>query len=105
MIENFVVSFKSSKYNPNLTSIILAVILSILIIFPILGFTSNGIFGMIILFIIFFIILNSITSENLSNELPSYLNPSMPHTGLDGISLNNYIAGNEGNLLSMDLKN
>tara|TARA_B110000037_G_scaffold5305_1_gene5765 strand:- start:2155 stop:2472 length:318 start_codon:yes stop_codon:yes gene_type:complete len=105
MIENFVVSFKSSKYNPNLTSIILAVILSILIIFPILGFTSNGIFGMIILFIIFFIILNSITSENLSNELPSYLYPSTPHTGLDGISLNNYIAGNEGNLLSMDLKN
>ena len=33
------------------------------------------------------------TNENLSNELPSTLYPSLPHTGLDGISLNNYVAG------------
>ena len=35
----------------------------------------------------------SLSNENLSNELPSSLYPSLPHTGLDGISLNNYVAG------------
>jgi hypothetical protein len=50
---------------------------------------------------IFFIIINSITTENLSNELPSYLYPSPPHMGLDGISVSNYVAGNNGNLLNM----
>ena len=33
------------------------------------------------------------TNENLSNELPSTLYPIFPHSGLDGISLNNYVAG------------
>ena len=102
MIENFTLSIPSSaKYRPNLSSIIISLILSILIIFPILGFTPNGIFGMIILFIIFFIIISSITTENLSNELPSYLYPAPPHMGLDGISVSNYVAGNDGSLLNM----
>ena len=35
----------------------------------------------------------SLSSENLSNEIPSTLYPSEPHLGLDGISLNNYVAG------------
>jgi hypothetical protein len=43
--------------------------------------------------------MNSITNENLSNDLPNTLYPSMPHTGLDGISLNNYIAGMDINSL------
>jgi hypothetical protein len=33
------------------------------------------------------------TTENLSNELPSTLYPSLPHMGLDGISMNSYVAG------------
>lgn len=37
--------------------------------------------------------MTSITNENLSNELPTAIYPSMPHIGLDGISLNNYVAG------------
>ena len=105
MIENFIVSFKHRGYNPKLWPIIISIILAVLIIYPTLGTTTNAIFGMIILFIIFFMIINSITSENLSNELPSYLYPAMPHTGLDGISVSNYVAGNTGNLLSNDLHN
>ena len=101
MIENFVISIKSAKYRPNLSSIIISLILALIIIVPILGLTPNGIFGIIILFMIFFIIINSITTENLSNELPSYLYPSPPHMGLDGISVSNYVAGNNGNLLRM----
>ena len=46
-----------------------------------------------ILSLIFFVIILSMTNENLSNELPSTLYPSIPHTGLDGISLNSYVAG------------
>jgi len=33
------------------------------------------------------------SSENLSTDLSPALYPSMPHTGLDGISLDNYAAG------------
>ena len=93
MIEKFIIPIKSQKYRPNLWSIIISLILALIIIVPILGLTPNGIFGIIILFMIFFIIISSITTENLSNELPSYLYPSPPHLGLDGISINNYVSG------------
>ena len=33
------------------------------------------------------------SNNNLQNELPSTLYPSLPHLGLDGISLNNYVTG------------
>ena len=48
-------------------------------------------------FLIIYVIVSSMTSENLSNELPSTLYPSLPHTGLDGISLNSYVAGMDVN--------
>ena len=33
------------------------------------------------------------SNNNLENELPSTLYPTMPHLGLDGINLNNYVSG------------
>lgn len=78
------------------SKIIVCLILSFIIVFPILGYkTIPAIISFIILFLILYIIITSITNENLSNELPSTLYPSMPHIGLDGISLNNYVAGME----------
>jgi hypothetical protein len=82
------------------SKIIVCLILSFIVVFPILGYsTIPAILSFIILFFILYIIMNSITNENLSNDLPNTLYPSMPHTGLDGISLNNYIAGMDINSL------
>lgn len=83
---------------PYLTNIILSLVISILIVYPIMGFTTNALFAIILLFIIFFILLNSITNENLSNELPNYLTPFPPRMGLDGISLGTHVAGLDTNL-------
>lgn len=89
----------TSRQFPYLTNILLSLFISVLIVAPILGFNRNGIFSIIILFTIFFIILNSITNENLSNELPNYLTPFPPRMGLDGISLNTHVAGMDKNLI------
>jgi len=83
---------------PYLTNIILSILISILVVYPILGFTKNALFSMILLFIIFFILLNSISNENLSNELPNYLTPYPPRMGLDGISLSAHVAGLDENI-------
>jgi len=96
--EHFTLTLPKKMYFPNLNNIILSVLLATLLTYPVLGINKNGIFASIILFILFFILFNSLTNENLSNELPSYLYPSPPHMGLDGISLNAYVSGSERNL-------
>ena len=95
MKEHFIISYPNSYSFPNLLNAVISLVVSILIIYKsplgfdsIVSYISCG-----ILFLIFFVIIKSITSENLSNELPSTLYPSLPHTGLDGISLNSYVAG------------
>jgi len=85
----------NNSYNYNkLLKPIACLIISIAIIVPILGITTiQAILSIVLLFLILYVIVSSMTSENLSNELPSTLYPSLPHTGLDGISLNTYVAG------------
>ena len=67
IVENFDVTIPNSLYFPNLRNIITAILLATVLTYPILGINKNGIFASIILFIIFFILLNSLTNENLSN--------------------------------------
>ena len=94
MRENFTINVPNSVNYGSLPKILISLIISIIIIYPILGlFSMQSLLSIIILFLIIYIIITSMTSENLSNELPSTLYPSMPHTGLDGISLNSYVAG------------
>jgi hypothetical protein len=94
MQENFTISIRNSYNFKNWGKVIVSLILSFIIIFPITGFGSLvSILCFILLFFIIYVIINSMTSENLSNELPSTLYPTLPHTGLDGISLNSYVAG------------
>jgi hypothetical protein len=100
MREDFTVTIPNSIYFPNLKNIITSVLLAVVLTYPILGINRNGIFASIILFILFFIIINSLTNENLSNELPSYLYPTPPRTGLDGISLTAHVAGDDNNINS-----
>ena len=95
MKEHFIISYPNSFSFPNLANAIICLLVSFIVIYyspfgfnSIVSYISFG-----ILFLILFVILKSITSENLSNELPSTLYPSLPNTGLDGISLNSYVAG------------
>lgn len=94
MRENFTIKVPNSINFGVLPKMLISLIISIIIIYPILGLGSiQAILSIIILFLIIYIIISSMTTENLSNELPSTLYPLMPHTGLDGISLNSYVAG------------
>ena len=100
-IENFTIKIPNSvKYRPNLKPLIISILLSCILTYPIMGFSNNAIFCNILLFVTFFIILSSLSNENMSNELPSTLYPSSPHMGLDGISLNTYVTGNDNNINS-----
>ena len=100
-IENFTISWPNSlKARPNLRPLIISILLSCLLTYPIMGFERNAIFCNILLFVTFFIILSSLSNENMSNELPSTLYPSPPRMGLDGISLNSYVSGNDNNINS-----
>ena len=94
MRENFTITMPNSINFGPLPKILISLIISAIIIYPILGLSSlQSVLSVIILFLIIYVIITSMTSENLSNELPSTLYPSMPHAGLDGISLNSYVAG------------
>jgi len=87
-------SIPNSFNFPNLPKIIVCLLISAIIIYPVLGLSSiQSILAMIILFTLLYVILQSMSNSNLQNELPSTLYPSMPHLGLDGISLNNYVSG------------
>ena len=94
MRENFTVAFPNSvNLNPVYTILICA-LLSFIIVFPILGIKSlTSILSIILLGLIIYVIITSMTNENLANELPSTLYPGIPHTGLDGISLTTYVNG------------
>jgi len=99
--ENFIVKIPNSiTYYPNLRPLFTSLLLACLLTYPILGINRNGIFAAILLFVIFFIILTSLSNENMANELPSTLYPSPPRMGLDGISLNSYVSGNDNNINS-----
>ncbi len=69
-------------------------LVAIIIIYPILGIsTPEAILSVIILFLILYVIFNSVTTNNPYNEIPSTLYPYNPHLGLDGISMSSYVAG------------
>jgi len=95
MRENFVITLKNSyNFNYLWKPLICLIAAIVLINFSTLKISSvEGILSIILLFLILYVIVNSMTSENLSNELPSTLYPSLPHTGLDGISLHTYVTG------------
>jgi len=94
MIETFVIEIPNSINFPYLKIIIVSLLLSILIVFPTMGFRSiNSILCVLLLSVLFYILISTMTDENAANEMPSTLYPSQPRLGLDGISLNNYYTG------------
>lgn len=94
MRENFTIAFPNGRNNNGTILIIICIIIAGAIVHPIIGTnTVEGFLSFVLLFLIIYVIAVSMSNENLSNELPSTLYPTLPHTGLDGISLNNYVAG------------
>ncbi len=90
----FSITIPNSIYIPNFSLIIASLLLSLLIIYPILGLGSvESTLSIVVLFILFYIIFSSMSNSNYQNELPSTIYPSMPHLGLDGVSINNYVSG------------
>ncbi len=96
MREHFMLSLPnlSGKSYSSWITIIVCLIISFVIVYPVMGFGSMESFlAIFLLFLIIYVIVISMSNENLSNELPRTLYPSSPHLGLDGISLNALVAG------------
>jgi ABC-type branched-subunit amino acid transport system permease subunit len=94
MREHFTISVPNSLNLNPLYTILVCALLSFIIVFPILGFKSaTSVLSFLLLGLIIYVIITSMTNENLANELPSTLYPGIPHTGLDGISLTTYVNG------------
>jgi len=94
MKEHFTISLPASTNYSGAINIIILLVISGLIVYPVLGFGKpESILSTFLLFLILYVIFSSMTTQNLSNELPSTLYPYNPSMGLDGISLSSYVAG------------
>ncbi len=94
MQEHFIVKIPHIQITNTVYSVLASLIIAFLIIYPIMGIGSiTSIFAFLILTIIFYILLNNMSQENKSDSLPSTAYPVPPHLGLDGITLNNIMAG------------
>jgi uncharacterized membrane protein YoaK (UPF0700 family) len=94
MQENFLVSVPHFKPTRNTVLTIIALIISVAIVIPLIGFRNEmAIFVVFILAIIIFMLLVNANSNNMPNAIPSTVYPVPPHLGLNGISLNNLVAG------------
>ena len=83
-----------NSYSGNFKNSLIALLISCLIIIPVLrNFNGVTIISIILMSIIIFIILSTMTGDGLSIALPSVTYPPPPHLGLDGVSLDNAVAG------------
>jgi hypothetical protein len=91
---SFTLSIPNSLTLHTFKIVMVSLLLSILIIFPTMGFMSiQSIVCVLLLTVLFYILISTMTSEDLQNEMPSTLYPPSPRLGLDGISLSNYYSG------------
>jgi hypothetical protein len=87
MVNIYIPSF---LYSNNFRTFILAVLISILIVFSVVNkFNASTFIIIITLTVLILIIMNSSIGMNLAGSLPSTTYPIPPHLGLDGISLVN----------------
>ena len=99
MIENFNLSFSNGgHYKGYQKKMLFSILLSVIIIYFTIGVNKlEGILSAALLAMILYVISLTMSNENLSNGPLDPLYPSNPHTGLDGISLGNYVAGMDVN--------
>ena len=99
MRENFTLAFSNGgHYRGYQKKMLASILLSAIIIHFTIGVNKlEGVLSLILLAMILYVISLTMTNENLGNGTLDPLYPTIPHTGLDGISLNNYIAGMDVN--------
>jgi uncharacterized membrane protein len=94
MQENFLVSVPSFKLSRNTYLLLIALIIAVIIIVPVIGWKNEiAIFIAFILAVIIYILLINMNNNNLVNSLPKTAYPVPPHLGLNGISIDNLVAG------------
>jgi uncharacterized protein YacL len=92
MKEDFVISIPQIKTPSWVTKLFVSLLIAFLICFP-LGLSSiPTIFAMILLTMILYLFIHNM-AENPSDALPFTTIPTPPHMGLDGIDVDNLVAG------------
>ena len=80
----------SRIFTPFVTRVLIALFLSSIIVLSVLRTLSIvAVTSIMLLFIIFYIMLDNMTGDNFPGSLPYATYPIPPHLGLDGISLAN----------------
>ncbi len=93
MQENFTITIPSFSPSLLMKQIIFSLIISFIIVYPITGFTTTtSIFVLLILTFIIYLLISNM-GINKADNVPFSTYPAPPHTGLDGISLDNLVAG------------
>jgi hypothetical protein len=92
MYEHFVVTIPNTTISQTTKLIFVSLILSFLIIFPLGMKSAPTICAFILMTVVIFIFINNM-ADNKSDALPSTTIPTPPHTGLDGIDVDNLVAG------------
>ena len=92
MKEDFIVSIPQMQTPPWVSKLFVSLIVAFLICFP-LGLKSiPTILSMILLTLILYLFIHNM-AENPMDALPFTTMPTPPHMGLDGIDVNNMVAG------------
>ena len=99
MRENFTIAFSNGgHYKGYQKKMIGSILLSAVIIHFTIGVNKlEGVLSLILLAMILYVISLTMSNENLSNGALDPTYPATPHTGLDGISMSNYVAGMDVN--------
>lgn len=94
MKEDFSIEIPKNPLIGKIPIYLISFLISLIIIYTTIGFKNivMSILCILILMVLFYIILSSFSLQNgLSSDSTTY--PTPPHLGLDGISMNNLIAG------------
>lgn len=92
MQENFTLSIPHFQFHKAKT-ILASLVLAFIIIYP-LGLTSTpSIVSFILLAFIIHLLITNMSQENKQDSLPFTTYPTPPHLGLDGIDVDNLVAG------------
>jgi hypothetical protein len=92
MYEHFTLTVPNLNISQTTKLIFVSLILSFLIIFPLGMKSAPTICAFILMAVVLFILINNM-AENRSDALPFTTIPTPPHTGLDGIDVDNLVAG------------
>ncbi len=93
MKENFTLTIPKLELPRSFFKILISLLISFLIIYPLGVSTTTSVCSLILLTIFIYLIINNMNNDNRDDSLPFTTNPVPPHTGLDGIELDNLVAG------------